>query len=42
MLAEKESKVMFGGRLGEYKYYDMDTVIESALKLSNKELSKGE
>lgn len=30
-LAEKESKVIFGGRLGEYKYYDMDAVIASAL-----------
>ena len=30
-LAEKESHVIFGGRLGEYKYYDMDKVIESAL-----------
>lgn len=30
-LAEKEPKVIFGGRLGEYKYYDMDQVIASAL-----------
>lgn len=30
-LAKKEENVIFGGRLGEYKYYDMDTVIESAL-----------
>lgn len=30
-LAEKESKVIFGGRLGEYKYYDMDKTIEVAL-----------
>lgn len=30
-LAEKETSVIFGGRLGEYKYYDMDTVIEAAL-----------
>ena len=30
-LAEKEEKVVFGGRLGEYKYYDMDQVIASAL-----------
>ncbi len=28
----KESKVIFGGRLGEYKYYDMDKVIESAMR----------
>ena len=31
-LASKEVDVIFGGRLGEYKYYDMDAVIESALK----------
>ena len=37
-LSEKESKIIFGGRLGEYKYYDMDTVIDSALKLAAKEL----
>lgn len=30
-LAEKESKLIFGGRLGEYKYYDMDQVIAAAL-----------
>lgn len=30
-LAEKESKVIFGGRLGEYKYFDMDAVIKQAL-----------
>ncbi|MCD7761266.1 MAG: UDP-galactopyranose mutase [Clostridiales bacterium] len=30
-LADGEGKVLFGGRLGEYKYYDMDRVIESAL-----------
>lgn len=29
-LAEKEQKVLFGGRLGEYRYYDMDAVIDSA------------
>ena len=38
-LAEKESNVIFGGRLGEYKYYDMDAVIASALELSRKELN---
>ena len=37
-LAEKEAKVIFGGRLGEYKYYDMDAVIASALVMSKKEL----
>lgn len=30
-LADQEKQVIFGGRLGEYKYYDMDQVIESAL-----------
>ena len=30
-LAEGEEKVLFGGRLGEYKYYDMDKVLEAAL-----------
>lgn len=30
-LAEKEEHVIFGGRLGQYKYYDMDKVIEAAL-----------
>lgn len=32
-LAEKEDKVIFGGRLGNYKYYDMDKVIEAALEM---------
>ena len=32
-LAEVESKVIFGGRLGEYKYYDMHRVIERALEV---------
>ena len=30
-LADKETKVFFGGRLGQYKYYDMDKVIAAAL-----------
>lgn len=37
-LANKEKNVIFDGRLGEYKYYDMDKVIESALNLVEKEL----
>lgn len=37
-LAEKESTVIFGGRLGNYKYYDMDKVIEAALEMCEKEL----
>lgn len=39
VLSEKEEKVLFGGRLGEYKYYDMDKVIESALKFVREKLS---
>ena len=38
-LADKETNVIFGGRLGNYKYYDMDKVIEAALELVNKELN---
>ena len=37
-LAEQESRVIFGGRLGEYKYYDMDAVVAAALALCRKEL----
>jgi UDP-galactopyranose mutase len=37
-LAKQEDNVIFGGRLGEYKYYDMDKVIKSALNLVDKEL----
>ena len=37
-LAESEKNIIFGGRLGEYKYYDMDAVIASALQLCEKEL----
>ena len=39
-LADKEDKVIFGGRLGEYKYYDMDAVIAAALKKCKEELGK--
>ena len=38
-LAEQEKKIVFGGRLGEYKYYDMDAVIASALDMCDKELA---
>ncbi|MDO5145756.1 MAG: UDP-galactopyranose mutase [Eubacteriales bacterium] len=38
-MAEKEEKVVFGGRLGEYKYYDMDAVIASALAFCKKSWS---
>ena len=37
-MAEREEKVMFGGRLGEYKYYDMDAVIAAALAAAEKYL----
>ncbi len=38
-LADKEAKVIFGGRLGGYKYYDMDKVIMAALEMCDKELN---
>ena len=37
-LADSETRVIFGGRLGEYKYYDMDKVIASALEMCRQEL----
>ncbi len=37
-LADKEENVIFGGRLGNYKYYDMDKIIKTALELSKGEL----
>ena len=37
LLGDKDESVIFGGRLGQYKYYDMDKVIESAFKLVKKE-----
>lgn len=37
-LADAEQKVIFGGRLGEYKYYDMDAVIAAALECAEKVL----
>ena len=39
-LADKEKGVIFGGRLGEYRYYDMDKVVEIALSLTEKELCR--
>lgn len=39
-LARKEKNVIFGGRLGQYKYYDMDKVITAALSEAKKELKK--
>lgn len=38
LLANLNKNIIFGGRLGEYKYYDMDKVIESVLMLVNIEL----
>ena len=37
-LSEEDSNIIFGGRLGQYKYYDMDKVIESALECAKREL----
>ena len=37
-LADGENRVIFGGRLGEYKYYDMDQVIAAALKKAEEKL----
>ena len=37
-LGDAEQNVIFGGRLGEYKYYDMDQVIAAALKKAGEEL----
>lgn len=37
-LADREGKVIFGGRLGQYKYYDMDKVIDAALCCADTEL----
>ena len=38
-LALAEEKVIFGGRLGEYKYYDMDATVAAVLNLCDRELS---
>lgn len=39
-LAKQEKNTIFGGRLAEYKYYDMDDVIESALRTAKKAFSR--
>lgn len=36
-LAEEETNVIFGGRLGEYKYYDMDVTVASVLEMCERE-----
>lgn len=40
LLAQKEKNVLFGGRLGQYKYYDMDKVIIAALDMAQNEKDK--
>ena len=40
VLADKEPRVVFGGRLGEYRYYDMDAVIAAALDCAARELNR--
>lgn len=37
-LAQKEENILFGGRLGQYRYYDMDKVIAAALEMVEHEL----
>ena len=37
-LAQKEKNVLFGGRLGQYRYYDMDKVIKAALLMAEEEI----
>lgn len=39
-LAQKEQNVIFGGRLGQYRYYDMDKVIEAALLMAGQETAQ--
>ena len=41
-LAMQEKKVIFGGRLAEYRYYDMDQVVASALRMAEHELCRKE
>ena len=39
-LADEQDKVIFGGRLGMYQYFDMDKVIEEALKVAETTMSR--
>lgn len=39
-MADMEDRIIFGGRLGEYKYYDMDQVITAALACADKEIRR--
>lgn len=41
-LAEKEKNVLFGGRLGQYKYYDMDKVIAASLEMAKGEIKNAD
>ncbi len=36
-MAKEQNHIIFGGRLGQYKYYDMDKVVEAALRAVEKE-----
>ena len=38
-LAAKEKNIIFGGRLGSYRYYNMDQIVQAALELARKELN---
>lgn len=40
MLAKEQKNVLFGGRLGQYKYYDMDKVIRAALDMAEQEMKE--
>jgi UDP-galactopyranose mutase len=37
-MAAEEDRVVFGGRLGDYRYYDMDVVVEQALRKASEVL----
>ena len=39
-LADRETNVIFGGRLGQYRYYDMHQVVDEALKATERELTE--
>ena len=41
-LAEQEKNVLFGGRLGEYRYYDMDQTVAAAMRMAKKLLAQQE
>ena len=41
-LADNEENVNFGGRFGEYKYYDMDAVIVATIEMRKKEIRKAQ